>query len=275
MTASPSAPFRLHEVGAITDLPGSEWDRLAGPSGFYVSHAWLRLLEEQPLVAARYITVFADERLVGALPVYRVEREPNPWYRPERYRDLLGVDGEYLLAGSRSAYRNTLLLDPGLDPARAAEVLELLLAAALRHAAGLGLHGLAFLFLTSAACAALARIVPLAYAIDDVEAEFTGCESGIPGYLASLGRERRRNVRRELAAFADAGWQPGEEDLRGCWREVAQLLANVQQRHGHRSSLRGLERLLERQAAVVGDRRVVLSCRTEHVEHCGAALMYR
>ena len=275
MTAPSALPLRLREVDRVADLSPAAWDRLAGPGGFYLSHAWLRLLEEQPLVSARYVAAFVGERLVGALPLYCVESEPNPWYRPERYRDLLGVDGDYLLAGARSAYRNTLLLDPGLAPGRAAGVLEELVGAGLRTAASLGLAGLVLLFLTSGACATLARSAPLALALDEVEAEFPRCEGGIPGYLASLGHNRRRNVRRELAAFAEAGWELGEEDLHGCWRDVARLLANVQQRHGHRSSVRGLERLLERQAAVVGDRSVVFTCRDENGALAGAALMFR
>src|SRR5205085_12146361 len=125
--------------------------------GFFVSHAWLRFVESQ--VPAEYVVATAAGRVVAALPLYRVDHEPNAWYDPRRLAALVGADEPVVLAGSRAGYRSTLL---GAGAAGLGAALEEALSAA---------GPLVFPFLTSRAPAALAAAAPVTAAPDTVEAE--------------------------------------------------------------------------------------------------------
>jgi hypothetical protein len=233
-------------LASVDEVDAAEWDALAGDEGFFVSHAWLRFVESQ--VPADYVVAAAGGRVVAALPLYRVAREPNAWYEPGRLAALVGVDDPVVLAGSRAGYRSTLL---------AAGTAEL--AAVLEEALSSVAEALVFPFLTSRALAALAAVASVTAALDTVEAGLDGCGEGFDAYLARLRRDRRNKVRRERRAFRESGLRVGVRRLDECRRELAPLLANLQRRYDQPADAAALAGLLEAESAALADRSAVFT----------------
>jgi uncharacterized protein len=248
-------------LASVDEVGAAEWDALAEDDGFHVSHAWLQFVESQ--VPAEYAVAAAGGRVVAALPLYRVEHEPNAWYDPKRLADLVGADEPVVLAGSRAGYRSTVL---AAGPSE--------LAAALDEALSSIAEPLVFPFLTSRAVAALGAVVPVTAALDTVEAALEDCGDGFDAYLARLRRDRRNKVRRERRAFRESGLRTAVRGLEECRSELAPLLANVQRRYDQPADPAALAELLEAESATLAERSAVFT--GEDGERIvGAFLTYR
>jgi hypothetical protein len=261
-------------IATILDADRSVWDGLAGPDGFYVSHAWLRLIEEDQKARTEYIVAHTGDRLVGALPLYSIPNETNHLYHPDHYRELLQIDGEYLVAGSRLGYHSTLLLDSAFLETRSGGVLQSMLGYAIEHAAQAGFKGLILPFLTTSALRQLCEVVPATVALESVEANLMSCPGGVQGYLARSRSRLRSKARRDLEDFAAAGWQVREQRLSSCAMEFATLFGNVQSKYGRPIPRDVLEWYLGRQAAILDDLSVLFACGDERGA-VAMVLMYR
>jgi len=258
-------------VPSIRDVAPDAWDAMLGDGGFYQSHGWLTFVESEGTARTAYVCVWQGDRLVLGLPLYDVRYETVDGYRMARYERQLGISGRHLVAGARRGYRSDLTLRPG-PGARAA--LPAALDAARGLAARAGAEGLVWPYLTTDHLRALGEAAGLDAAFDDAEALFDVPGDGQEAYLAGLTAQRRHRVRRELRAFPAAGWSVvagGAVDD----AELARLLANVEAKYGHAGGLRGLQRTIEAQRRILGERGVLLTCRGGAGELAGFALWYR
>lgn len=251
---------RLEAAGAIDAVPAADWDRLAGAT-FALSHAWLRSVERNPTATATYLLVRDGGRLAGALPVYAVREEQNEWYRPERLTGGRCV-GRYLVAGSRRGHANDLLLDPTLDPAARAAVLGALLAGLDERIREEGADGAVFPHLSTGGAAELARARAATPLLSGADTVLRAPGSRFADYLAALSSHRARQVRREMREFDAAGYAVAEESLTGCWEEAGRLIGQLQHKYGHAGDEERWRSGVRRQAAELGDRSVVFTCRT-------------
>src|SRR5438552_3016918 len=76
------------------------------------------------------------------------------------------------------------------------------------------------------------------------EAQISTDGVSLDAYLAAMPKSRRKQARKDLEAFAAAGWQVTRERLEDCCEEGAELLAQVERKYGHRVTAPGLERYL-------------------------------
>jgi hypothetical protein len=101
---------------SLSGFPADLWNTWAADSGFYTSHAWLRMVESDGEARAGYLIARRGDTPVGALPVYESVAEGNPAYRTQTLLDGRW-QGTYLLAGARRTYANAVLVAPDLDAA--------------------------------------------------------------------------------------------------------------------------------------------------------------
>lgn len=265
--------MRKAVVGDLEQIARAEWDRLAAEAGFYLSYGWLRATHGEPFARTYYVVAHDGGDLVGALPVFDVEAEGSAFYAPERHHRVLTGGSRWLLAGSRRGYHNGVLLSG--DEAGRARILRGLLDRALKIAADRGARGLVWMFAPTATAAEL-HAAGGSVAFDTVEACLAA--TSWDGYLAELTGRRRRNTLRERRRFEEAGDRAGyhvsEQPLSECWTQLAALVANVQNKYGHRTTPRQMHRALERQVRFLDDESVAFTVRRRG-EMVAAALRYR
>jgi predicted N-acyltransferase len=258
---------------SLASVDAERWDELAGDSGFYLSYDWLRFVEGDPGTSVEYLLGRRGHVVVGALPLYDVREEANSRYQPQRFTDLFRQRGRLLVAGARTAYRSTLLVDWTLPPDIRQTIVELLLRRALERAQDCGFHGVVMPFLTTEALIPLIRGRRVVATLDAVEAQIEDYGGSFAQYTERLSPSRRHRVRRERRIFTESGWSTTTQQLGDCAPTLARLLLNVNRKYGHSASLQVLREFLERQAEFVGWRSVVFSCEDKH-GIAGAALYY-
>jgi uncharacterized protein len=260
-------------VDRLEDVAGADWDRLVGNDGFYLSYDWLRFVESEPVISARYLLAYESGVLCGALPLYRPLGQGLPGYLPAHFAGLLGLTGEYLVAGATRGYRSVSLIAPewrGTGDPRAA-----LLEAAAAVAAEEGYAGVVLPYLSTSALLDVARVAEVRAAFETAEAEFTGCGEGLQPYCARMRKSVRKRIRVDRARFIAAGWQVKVLSLSECWREAARLLAMLEHKYGHPSRPGGeLERVLARQAKLLSRSSLVFACADDE-GIAGLVLFYR
>jgi predicted N-acyltransferase len=257
----------------LADVALPEWDRLVPDDGFYLSYNWLRFVEGEPTIDARYLLALDGDVLRGALPLYRKRAQPVQRYTAEHFNGLLGVEGDYLLAGAIRGYQSALVLTP--DAADSDETLAALLQSAAAVAADEGCTGVVFPFLTTPALLKVAQVATVRAAFDIAEAHFTGCADGLESYCARARGRVRRRIRADRARFSRAGWHVAVRRLDDCWQEAAQLLFNLQLKYGRTErSASQFERTLARQAEMLSPQSVVFTCEDEQGA-AGLVVCYR
>jgi predicted N-acyltransferase len=266
--------MRPEWTDTLDQVERDEWDRLADGDAFYLTHGWLRRLEDKADRTVRYALLRRGGTLVAALPVYDVPAETGA-YDPARLAELTGLAGPVMIAGAGRGQRNTLLLAPQLSEVDACDAVAALARAARGLAVERGAAGVVFPFLTTDSLRRLMAAEPVRAAYDDVDAQITGLRDGLPGYLAALSRARRQRITREMRGFAAAGWRVQEERLGDCWSELAALLFQVQEKYGHSPSVERYRTLLRRQADLLDDVSVVFGIREPDGRLVGALLAYR
>jgi predicted N-acyltransferase len=274
MTKPDLANLSIEILRSIHEMKPGQWNELAGADDFYQSHDWLAVIERDSSAAPRYLVGFLGGRLAGALPVYQVAREGSTPYQPGRFRDLLHVQGDYLVAGARRCYRSDVMLANWLPPAVQDQVAGALLRAALAVAVQNGMSGVALFYLPSAALRRLGRVLPVTAAFDSAETVITGVRTGIDAYLSRLSSKRRCKIRKEMRTFVAAGWRTEVTRLADCLAEVASLVSKVEQRHGHLTPDVLLRRAFRWQVQAVDDRAVVFTCRDGGGEIVACAVNY-
>lgn len=274
-TDPPGSPLmaEVRTIGRLQDVAGDDWDRLAGDDGFYLSYDWLRFVESEQDESPRYVFCVKSGVPRGALPLYRMRTPHHACYRSEHFRDLLGIDGDYLIAGASRGYRSTSLLAP--SGADRTETLAMLIQAALAAAAGDGCTGILLPFLTTEALIEVASVAPVRAAFDRPEAGMADCAGGLQGYAGRASRKVRQNIRSDQVRFARAGWVIRQRNLEDSWRDAALLLHNLEGKYGNtQRSLGQMERSVASQAARLADRAVVFTCEDDQ-GIAGISVCYR
>lgn len=259
---------------SIHDVPAAAWNALLGPDDFYQSHEWLAVLERDNTAKPRYLAASVAGQLAGVLPVYEIEYEASWAYRPERFRQLLQVEGSYLVAGARRCYRSEVTVDRGLPAGMRDRVTAALVQAALMLAAGTGSRGIGCFYLPTAALERIGRAGAVTACFDGGEAVIEGVGAGLEAFLARCSSKLRAKIRREVRVFAETGWRTEVTPLADCLSEVALLVSKVEQHHGHTTPDFLLKRLLRRQTEQLGDREVVLTCRDLRGDMVACAVNY-
>lgn len=248
---------RLDSLGGV---PQARWNDLVGTRSFYLSHQWLAAQDAGQPVAPRYLIARSGGELVGALPTYLVQHETNEFYEPARCADGRWT-GRYLLAGTRRAYTNDVLVRPDLAVGDQRDILRALVEAALDRAEQERVDGVLFLYLGTAAAGRLHAAYPAAHPLlTTAEAILDLPGDGFDDYLGALADKRRREVRREMARFTASGLTVAPIPVDEHWQRLAELFGNVQHRYGHRGDAEQWRRVVQRQTVRVAADTVILGC---------------
>lgn len=259
MDSTPTG-LRLETVTTLDKVTPEDWDALAEPEGFYMSHGWLRAVERESGATATYLLAYAGDRLVGGLPVYDVERENNKFYAVRPRLDQMGTLGEWGVAGSHRGHSSGILRSP-TSPGGEDAVLDLLLGAR-RKLSPPTARGSVFLFATNRTASALhQRGAAVDFDCGDATLHTEGRE--FADYCGDLSSHRRIALKAEYARFRAAGYELDRQRLSECLDEAAPLLANLQAKYGHATTADEVHRTFTDQAACLDDRSVVFTVRID------------
>ncbi len=198
----------LKIIENLADIPAADWDALAGESPF-LSHAFFYALQESGCASpqfgwkAQFITLWQDDKLVAAMPLYLKMNSYG-----EHVFDFAWADA-YRQHGLR--YYPKLVCAIPFTPisgrrllAESADLREMLLSCALKYAQDVGVSSLHCLFLNEADVqVALAQGMMLR---QDVQFHWKN-----PGYrnfddfLDTLSRDKRKRIRQERRKVQEAG----------------------------------------------------------------------
>jgi predicted N-acyltransferase len=268
------AEFPVVTVPSIDEVRAEAWDALAGPDDFYQSRDWLAVVEQDNTASPQYLLASSAGRLVGALPVYEVKHEITQAYQPEKLRSLLGAPGDHLLAGTRRCYRSEIMVARSLQETVRQRITAMLVRGALAAAAERGMSGIGFRYLPTPALMRLGRVAPVVACFDDGEAVIDGVGRGLDAYLHRQSSKLRSKIRREIRKFAATAWRVDVRPLADCLDDVARLVSNVEERHGHTTPDFLLRRLFRRQIEEAQHREVVFTCHDERDEMVACAVNY-
>lgn len=254
----------VERVPSLDDIAGRAWDDVADPGDLFQSRAWLRALEQSGEAPVTYLIARqpGHPRILGALPLY----DPLPsrgdfLYWPElHFQDLLHGAGPPggrlgLLAGSRAGFSTRLIVDRTLPATTRTAVLRALRDAAGAVAAERGLPYTFFLFLDASSWRDLAPVVGdgdhhrLA-SVAQTELVLPG--EGFEDYLATLPRNTRTSVRREVGLFART-CATETVPLREAIATVAPMIVNVRAKHGMAYGVDAVTRRLAQYSSALGD----------------------
>ncbi|MFF4619001.1 peptidogalycan biosysnthesis protein [Nonomuraea jabiensis] len=254
----------VERVPSLDDIAGGAWDDVADPRDMFQSRAWLRALEQSGDAPVTYLIARrpGHPRILGALPLYdSLPSRGDFLYWPElHFQDLLHAAGPPggrlgLLAGSRAGFSTRLVVNRTLPTTTRTEVLHALRDAARAVAVERGLPYTFFLFLDASAWRDLAPVAGngdhhrLA-SVAQTELELPG--EGFEDYLATLPRNTRTSVRREVGLFAGT-CATETVPLREAITTVAPMIVNVRAKHGMAYSVDAVTRRLATYSSALGD----------------------
>ena len=259
---------------SVHDVDAGQWNALATSDDFYQSHEWLAAVERDSTAKPRYLTARMDGRLVGVLPVYRVDFEGSAFYQQDRLRELLGVPGSYLVAGARRCYHSSIMTARELPEGEQDEVAAALLREALVLAKTDGLDGIGLFCLSTPGLERVGRVVGATASFDAAETVIAGIADGVDAYMSRQSSKLRAKVRREMRSFAATGWTTQVGRLADCTAEAASLVSKVEQRHGQLTPDVLLRRVFRWQARAADHRAAVFTCRDDDGELVACAVNY-
>lgn len=250
------ADLSLTTEETVEAVGAAAWDDLAAGRGLYLAYAWMLAAEWQTSAETCY-AVARDSagRLRGVCPIYVSREGGSSLYNSfDRFLRPAGIPEDERAAwfpattvGSRAGYSTEFLVDDAPD--RAA-VLAALLAAAVDEARAREARTVELLYLRDTALADLGALLDprhpvfLAGADSVIRVEWDSVEE----YVLAQPRRRRPSIRRELREFEGAGYTVKLRALGAVVDEAAELLARLQQRHGHSDTVDDMRRYLASQA---------------------------
>jgi predicted N-acyltransferase len=264
MTPEVRGLVTVERVPSLGDVAGHAWDDVADPRDLFQSRAWLRALEQCGDGPVTYLIARqpGNPRILGALPLYdSLPSRGDYLYWPElHFQDLLHAAGPLdgrlgLLAGSRAGFGTRLIVDRTLPASTGTAVLRALRDAARAEAVDRGLPYTFFLFLDARAWRDLA---PVGGDGDHHRlASVAQTELELPGehfddYLATLPRNTRTSVRREVGLFAKE-CATETVPLSEAITTVAPMIGRVRARHGMAYSVDAVTRRLSAYSSALGD----------------------
>ncbi len=266
--------YTIEMVGTLRDVSTDSWNTLSGAESFYLSHEWLSVVEAEGTADVKYCLALRGNELVGALPLYLPQYEPVSAYKLDVVFDGSGSATDCLIAGTRRAYVNDVLLHPELDGGERAALLGELVTVAEGYARSLNVRGLAFLYLTTPAARLLHEVYPtMKPSLVSVEYAIRLHGSSFADYLSQLGSRRARGVRMDLVRYEAVGYDENIENLTDCWYEAGNLIANLQEKYGHDDGVDTIREWLRDQAGQFGSRARLFTLRIGG-ELLGCALFY-
>ena len=242
------------------------WDSLLGPRDLYVSTSWSALVERSYPTRYRYFGCFLGPRLVGACVAYQAHRRlpPSPFYRPDKLLERLVREGPEgtgegeagthgpagqedftgilpaLVCGGRRTSHCGVAVSSDLPMSSRREVLESLVNTLESEAETSRNAALLFPFVDCDADTLLQVLDDRGYrrTISGTCSVLPILDGGWEAYLASLTRNRRRQVVTDRRAVDRSGFQlrqvPATTDLAP---RLAPLEVQMHQRHGSYKTL--------------------------------------
>jgi predicted N-acyltransferase len=238
----------LKIIENLADIPAADWDVLAGGDPF-LSHAYLYALQESGCATAQFgwqaqfLTLWRDERLLGAMPLYLKMNSYGEhvfdfaWADAYRQNGLRYYPKLVCTVPFTPVSGKRLLAAPGTNEN---EVRGLLLNAALQLAQDTEVSSLHCLFLDEAeARKALAQWMKLR---QDVQFHWQNsahmqnqCYRNFDDFLAALSRDKRKRIKQERRKVQKAGITlqciTGEQATPEQWAFFASCYAHTRQIH--------------------------------------------
>ena len=202
---------------AISEIDAAAWDRLANPDPAqynpFVSHAFLRALEDSGAVSARtgwipqHLTVETDDGLSAAMPLYAKTHSRGEYVFDQGWAEAFARAGGDYYPKLQAAVPFTpvpgprLLTKPGPT---AAHGRHLLAAASVTLAEKIEASSVHVTFLSKPEWEALGKIGFL----QRIDQQFHWVNDGYPAFddfLASLASRKRKAIRKERAAALEGG----------------------------------------------------------------------
>ncbi|MCA0434377.1 MAG: GNAT family N-acetyltransferase [Proteobacteria bacterium] len=203
----------LRTLGSITDIPAAAWDGLANPAGSpfnpLVSHAFLRALEESGSAAAKtgwaplHLVLEEDGAITGAAPCYLKSHSMGEYVFDHGWADAFQRAGGSYYPKLQVAVPFTPVTGPRLmaaTPERRSRLAHGLVALT-RQSGASSVH---LTFLPEADWEALGG----SGFLQRQDIQFHWHNNGyrtFDDFLASLSSNKRKNIRKERRAVADAG----------------------------------------------------------------------
>jgi hypothetical protein len=248
-------PMEVSWIESLAGVPQQEWNRLAAHGGFYLSHAWLSIQEDDPDSQRHYAVARMGGRLVGALSMDIVEKESNDFYTPSAVLPdgCAGPDRSLMVLGGHGGYRSGFVLDPVLDAEAREGTVHALLDRVVTLSRELG-RAAVFFYLQDQ----FREVVGRFPAADEPllarhEATLRLPGSGWTDYLGALRESRRTKIRREERRFSASGYQVAVGDLTPWLEPAGRLLANMQRRYGHEADAAEMSEHLAGQIRDLGE----------------------
>ncbi len=276
--------MKIQILNAASELERCGWDdHLLRSGDFYLSSAWLGVLETISPVPPFYLTVTDDHgRAMAGLAAHLLDRDTPPWdfYRIDRVlrrlaampdreaRGIVGVRAREpvmlmpsLLLGGRHTAHSRLLLAPGLSEAAQREATDALLDEAGRLGRDLGARSLAFMFVDEddrlrddLGQRGYRAFLHAKAAVMDID--FATFEA----YLGRFSAHRRRRIGKELRSFAEAGVVFSHHPLGEVIEEITPLGMALEYRYGvDGDTVAAAQKSLQIVSAAFGERAVALT----------------
>jgi hypothetical protein len=251
------------EFAAIDTVPADQLDRLTTGRGLLESAAWMRYCELASRGSLSYTgLVDAAGRLVALTAVHHYRSEPPfAFRRPAAFLDdMVDASGCFpCVIGVLDGVHTMMLVDPSSPLPRADVVRELV--------SGLAETTVAFPYFpdradAEAAAQALEGPALVTSAVAKLVVEWDDFE----GYLGSLSKHQRSNVRRERRQYADAGYQiEVGQGTAGLDQETALLQTSTLTKHGTSADVAALLEGYELLRATVDQQVVTFRTRLDGV----------
>ncbi len=253
--------LEVRHLASLSSISEEEWDALAlAANNFYMSYHWLKLVESDTAAEPLYILIYNVKQLVGALPTYVVSQEFNLEYEPERLVDGRWR-GSFLLAGSRRAYLNDLLLSAKVDHETRLEIVRTLYTAIADRCQEAQRDATLFLYLSTRSGRLLNQVethtIPILMAAE-VTLDLPGKD--LEDYLVTLSPSRQPRIRHEIRTFERSGYEVRTEKLGDCWEEVGCLLGQLQKKYGIVRPDEYWQSMLRQQAEYLNEQSLVFTC---------------
>ena len=198
----------IRVADSLAEVPAAEWDACAGGDNPFVSHAFLRALEESGSATAEtgwlpqhLLLEDGAGKLLGAVPLYLKSHSYGEYVFDHGWAEAYERAGGVYYPKLQAAVPFTpvtgprLLLRPGAGP----EAMKLLIAALLEVAKRMNVSSLHVTFPTGAECRALAESGFLIRTGRQFHWENRGYRD-FDDFLESLNARKRKQIRRERRA---------------------------------------------------------------------------
>ncbi len=208
---SETPTFRL--IASLDAVPAAEWDACAGPDNPFVSHAFLKALEETGCVGGRtgwkpqhLVATGADGRILGVVPLYLKSHSYGEYVFDHGWANAYERAGGAYYPKLQSAVPFTPVTGPRilLRPGAPGDTFALMTVALETVAAQMGVSSLHVTFPTETEWETLGRAGWLRRTGQQYHWENAGYAT-FDDFLEALNSRKRKSIRRERRAVADAG----------------------------------------------------------------------